>query len=54
MRVFLNEQAEKQLNIIMSHTGYKNPTHVVQVMINQVSNKLQLADKKKKLHNIRN
>lgn len=47
MRIFLNEQAERQLKLIMAHTGYTNATHCVQTMVNQVSNKLKFADVKK-------
>jgi hypothetical protein len=47
MRVFLNEQAEHQLKLIMAATGYTNATHCIQTMVNQVSNKLKLADAKK-------
>lgn len=47
MRIFLNEQAERKLQLIMLHTGYTNPVHCVQTMITQVSNKLNRARKLK-------
>lgn len=47
MRIFLNEQAEHQLKLIMAHTGYTNATHCIQSMLTQVNNKLNQTKKLK-------
>ena len=44
----LNSEAVAQLEVLMSRTGYISHVHCVQVMISQVTNKLQAADLKKK------
>lgn len=47
MRISLNERAVQQLQMIMSATGYTNPTHCIQTMLTQVNSKLQLSNEKK-------
>lgn len=50
MIIKLNHDTVKQLEVIMVRTGYKNATHCVQIMINQVSNKLRRADERQNYH----
>ena len=45
MVIKLNMEAVQQLNMIMLHAGYNNPTHCIQVMLSQVNKKIQLAKK---------
>lgn len=47
MRIFLNERAEQQLQLIMITTGYTNPTHCIQSMLTQVCTKLHRSKKSK-------
>lgn len=45
MLIKLNDVAAQQLNMIMNHTGYTNPTHCIQVMLSQVNKKIQPTKK---------
>ncbi len=47
MHLKLNQEAAKQLEVLMKRTGYVSPVHCVQVMISQVTKKLFIADKQK-------
>lgn len=46
MIIKLNSESVKQLEALMLRTGYKNPTHCVNVMISNVTNNLRRADKR--------
>lgn len=46
MIIRLNGEAVEQLNMIMIATGFKNPTHCVQVMLSQVNKKILIAKTK--------
>jgi hypothetical protein len=48
MHIKLNSEAVQQLEVLMKRTGYVSHVHCLQVMISQVTKKLQAADLKKK------
>jgi len=48
MHIKLNGEAVAQLEVLMKRTGYVSHVHCLQVMINQVTKKLQAADANKK------
>lgn len=52
MKIFLNQESVKQLEVLMVRTGYTNPTHCINVMISTITNNLRKADTKKKTTNI--